>query len=81
MKVSKTKIVKMIQEMLDTPGHVQVTKTEDGLLVVDVPGSDAKAVFNEKEAKELVEKLLFEKAVFSKEEAKELVEKLLAALN
>ncbi len=58
MKVSKTKIVKMIQEMLDTPGHVRVTKTEDGLLVVDVPGSDAKAVFSEEEARELVKKLI-----------------------
>tara|TARA_R110002020_G_scaffold302832_2_gene518272 strand:- start:359 stop:547 length:189 start_codon:yes stop_codon:yes gene_type:complete len=58
MKVSKTKIVKMIQEMLDTPGHVQVQKTEDGLLVVDVPGTDAKAVFSEEEARELVKKLI-----------------------
>ena len=58
MKVPKAKIVKMIQEMLDTPDHVQVTKTEDGLLVVDVPGSDAKAVFSQEEAKELVKKLL-----------------------
>jgi len=57
MKVPKTKIVKMIQEMLDTPGHVQVTKTEDGLIVVNVPGSDAKAVFSEEEARELVQKL------------------------
>jgi hypothetical protein len=57
MKVSKTKIVKMIQEMLDTPGHVQVQKTEDGLIVVDVPGSDAKAVFTPEEALELLEKL------------------------
>jgi len=58
MKVPKAKIVKMIQEMLDTPGHVQVQKTEDGLLVVDVPGSDAKAVFSEEEARELVKKLI-----------------------
>ena len=58
MKVPKAKIVKMIQEMLDTPDHVQVTKTEDGLLVVNVPGSDAKAVFSQEEAKELVKKLL-----------------------
>tara|TARA_R110002020_G_scaffold30381_8_gene95840 strand:+ start:1146 stop:1334 length:189 start_codon:yes stop_codon:yes gene_type:complete len=57
MKVSKTKIVKMIQEMLDTPGHVQVQKTEDGLIVVDVPGSDAKAVFTSEEALELLTKL------------------------
>tara|TARA_R110000824_G_C14768535_1_gene630629 strand:+ start:107 stop:295 length:189 start_codon:yes stop_codon:yes gene_type:complete len=57
MKVSKTKIVKMIQEMLDTPGHVQVQKTEDGLIVVDVPGSDAKAVFTSEEALELLDKL------------------------
>ena len=57
MKVSKTKIVKMIQEMLDTPGHLQVQKTEDCLIVVDVPGSDAKAVFTSEEALELLDKL------------------------
>jgi hypothetical protein len=78
MKVPKAKIVKMIQEMLDTPGHVQVQKTEDGLLVVDVPGSDAKAVFSEEAAGELVEKLI--KAMPS-EEARELVKKLNAELN
>ena len=63
MKVPKAKIVKMIQEMLDEESPVNVTKTvsDDGetvVFTVTVPGSShAKAVFNEKEARELVEKL------------------------
>ena len=57
MKVSKAKIVKMIQEMLLEEDLVQVQKTLGGSIVIDVPGSDAKAVFNEEEARELLAKL------------------------
>ena len=57
MKVSKKKIVKIIREMLDEDSGVNVTKTEQGLVVIDDPGSDARAVFNQKQVLELIEKL------------------------
>ena len=56
MKVSKAKVVKMIQEMLLEEDLVQVQKRA-GSIVIDVPGSDAKAIFNEEEARELLAKL------------------------
>ena len=57
MKVPKKKIVSIIREILDEEGLVQVRRTDEGLIVVDVPGSDAKAVFDQAEAKDLLRKL------------------------